>query len=258
MAMVRLNKYLASCGVASRRACEKLISSGRVTVNGQIITSLGTRVDEKHDAVAVDGKQVRPALQRVYIMLNKPSGYVTTVRDTRGRPKVMDLVPAALRLFPVGRLDIDTEGLLLLTNDGELTHRLLHPRFKVAKKYRALLDREVGSEDLAKLKKGVALADGMSAPCQVHVTPEFPPGRVMELVLYEGRKRQVRRMFAALGYRVLMLRRLGFGPLALGDLPTGSWRELTAQEVAQLHMACAPQCDGAEERTTDCHARCEG
>ncbi len=257
MAMVRLNKYLASCGIASRRACEKLITNGRVTVNGQIVTKLGTRIDEEHDAVAVDGKLVRPAPQRVYIMLNKPSGYVTTVRDTRGRPKVMDLVPATLRLFPVGRLDIDTEGLLLLTNDGELTHRLLHPRFKVAKKYRALLDREVRSEDLARLAKGVALADGMSAPCQVHVTPETPPGRVVELTLHEGRKRQVRRMFAALGYRVLMLRRLGLGPLSLGDLPTGSWRELTPEEVAQLQAACAPARDGAKERVTDRHARVE-
>jgi 23S rRNA pseudouridine2605 synthase len=259
MAMVRLNKYLARCGIASRRACEEFILSGRVTVNGQMATALGTCVDEERDEVAVDGKPVRPSVEKLYIMLHKPRGYVTTVRDTRGRPKVVDLVPMASRLFPVGRLDIDTEGLLLLTNDGELTNRLLHPRFKVAKRYVAVLDREVTRDDLAKLERGVALADGMTAPCQATLVPDCPPpGRVVELILHEGRKRQVRRMCAALGYRVLVLRRVGFGPLSLGDLPSGSWRELTSEEVAQLRIASGLAGLESREDATGCRARVVG
>ncbi|MCR4437559.1 MAG: pseudouridine synthase [bacterium] len=256
--MVRLNKFLAGCGVASRRACGELIRSGRVTVNGQTVTSLGTRIDEQKDEVAVDGQAVRPKQGRVYIMLHKPRGYVTTVRDTRGRPKVVDLVPMGSRLFPVGRLDIDTEGLLLLTDDGELTNRLLHPRFKVAKTYVAVLDREVAVHDIEKLRGGIALDDGMTGPCEARLLDALPQGKVVELTLREGRKRQVRRMFAALGYRVLLLRRVAFGPLSLGELPIGSWRHLTDEEVAQLHQAAGLASKSSYPASTDCCATVEG
>ncbi len=236
--MVRLNKYLASCGVASRRACDRLISLGRVTVNGRAVTAVGTCIDELHDEVAVDGRVVKPSPRKVYIMLHKPRGYVSTVRDTRGRPKVVDLVPNSLRVFPVGRLDIDTEGLLLLTNDGEVTNRLLHPRFKVAKTYLAVVDREVREKELAKLRAGVALSDGMTSPCEARIVGEREPrGRVVELTIREGRKRQVRRMLAAVGLRVLLLRRVRFRPLHLGDLEPGKWRHLSPEEIALLRAA---------------------
>ncbi|MDZ7270051.1 MAG: rRNA pseudouridine synthase [candidate division KSB1 bacterium] len=240
--MVRLNKYLASCGVASRRASDKLIAQGRVTVNGKVVTSVGTQVDEERDEVAVDGRVVQPPQRKVYIMLHKPAGYVTTVRDTRGRPKVVDLVPVSTRLFPVGRLDIDTEGLLLLTNDGEVTNRLLHPRFKVAKTYVAVVDRDVSEQQLAKLRAGVALTDGMTAPCEARLLPDQPPpGRVVELTIREGRKRQVRRMLSAVGLRVLVLRRVAFGPVRLGQLELGQWRYLRPAEIAALRAAALPE-----------------
>ncbi|MBC7186802.1 MAG: rRNA pseudouridine synthase [Calditrichaeota bacterium] len=256
--MVRLNKFLAGSGVASRRACDELIRSGRVTVNGEAVSSLATWVDEQRDEVAVDGQVVKPKQGHVYIMLHKPRGYVTTVRDTRGRPKVIDLVPRGSRLFPVGRLDIDTEGLLLLTDDGELTNRLLHPRFKVAKTYVAVLDREVAVRDIAKLRQGIALDDGMTAPCEARLLDAPPHGKVVELTLREGRKRQVRRMFAALGYHVLLLRRVAFGPLGLGELPIGSWRHLTDEEVAQLHQAGGLAGKSTCPASTDCLAALEG
>ncbi|MTI94808.1 MAG: rRNA pseudouridine synthase [Firmicutes bacterium] len=226
--MERLQKVLAAAGIASRRKCEEIIRAGRVEVNGQVITKLGTKVAADAE-IKVDGRPVHRNTH-VYYLLNKPKGYVTTVRDTHGRPTVVSLVPTRPRVYPVGRLDLDTEGLLLLTNDGELTNTLLHPRFGVKKTYRAVLDREPEAGVLARLTAGVRLEDGMTAPAKVKIAGP----KTVELIIHEGKKRQVRRMFAALGYKVIKLERIRFGFLDLQGVPKGGYRQLTKEEVTKL------------------------
>jgi 23S rRNA pseudouridine2605 synthase len=231
----RLQKVLAAHGWGSRRASEELIAAGRVTVNGER-AELGRRVDVEHDAVAVDGIHVgvRPGL--VYYLLNKPIGVITTAADTHGRPTVIGLVPAIPRVFPVGRLDLDTEGLLVLTNDGELANRLAHPRHGVDKEYLA----EVGGGPvrpgaLRRLREGVELDDGITAPAGV----SQPDPGVLRLTIHEGRNRQVRRMCAAVGHPVRRLVRVRIGPLRDTRLAPGQWRELTIDEVRKLAEAAA-------------------
>lgn len=233
----RLHKFMARCGVASRRACETLIAEGRVQVNGRTVTEPGFQVDPATDEVRVDGRVLRPVVQLHYLMLHKPAGYVTTASDPQGRPTVMELVPAMPRLYPVGRLDLDTEGLLLLTNDGPLAHRLTHPRYGVPKLYRAKVAGLVVPEALERLRTGVLLDDGPTAPARVRLLRQETGTALLELELKEGRKRQVRRMCAAVGHPVLHLRRVGFGPLRLGRLPKGAYRPLTPDEVARLRRA---------------------
>ena len=231
--MVRLNKYLADCGVGSRRACDLLISSGRVAVNRRVETRLGTRIDERNDEVWVDGRPLTRPDRFEYILLHKPKGVVTTAADELGRQTVLDLVRARVRVFPVGRLDKETTGLLLLTNDGALAYRLTHPRFKVPKTYEVLLDRPLTAEDRQTLQRGVVLEEGRTAPCSVR----FPSARHKQrvhIILHQGWKRQVRRMFAQLGYDVRALKRLAMGPLSLDGLKPGAWRRLNAKEVAAL------------------------
>ncbi|MFO7310603.1 MAG: pseudouridine synthase [Bacillota bacterium] len=232
-----MQKYMARCGVASRRACEQLIVAGRVQVNGRTVRELGVKVDPDRDEVRVDGRVIRPPSKLLYYMLNKPAGYVTTVSDPQGRPTVMSLVPSEDRLYPVGRLDLDTEGLLLLTNDGPLAHRLTHPRYGVRKLYRAKVAGVVGAEAVARLEQGVLLEDGPTAPARVRVIRQDKETAVLEIELAEGRKRQVRRMCQAVGHPVLYLKRIGFGPLRLGRLPVGAYRPLTDAEVAALRRA---------------------
>jgi len=231
---MRLNRYLSMCGLGSRRKCEALIRAGRVEVNGNRVTELGVRVSDA-DHVSVDGQYVRPASQRVYVVLNKPSGVVTTARDERQRSTVLDLVQTDQRLFPVGRLDKDTEGLLLLTNDGDLAYRLTHPRFEIDKVYQVWLDRALKKTDQRRIESGVVI-DGRRTS-RAHLRPADGAGRKWLVTIHEGRKRQVRRMFAALGYKVLYLRREQLGPLHLGDLAAGAWRFLTLPEVAHLKRA---------------------
>ena len=166
---MRLNKYLASCEVSSRRACEELIKAGRVRINGKVVTELSTQIDVLIDKVEVDSNLVRLTQEKKYIVINKPKGYVTTVHDTHNRPTVMDLLPLETRLFPVGRLDLDTEGLLLVTNDGDLTYKLLHPKFKVQKTYLVKIDRPAGTDNLKRLEKGISLDDGSTAPCSIQI-----------------------------------------------------------------------------------------
>jgi 23S rRNA pseudouridine2605 synthase len=228
---MRLAKYLAHAGVASRRSAEQLIASGRVSIDQNVVTDPALDVGE-HSRVAVDGRVLRGREPRVLYALNKPVGVVSTARDTHGRPTVVALVPApGVRLYPVGRLDADSSGLILLTNDGELANRLTHPSFQVTKTYRAkLLGGPLGSSALSALRGGVELEDGRTAPALVRrVSPS-----VIELTISEGRNRQVRRMCAAVGHPVLELQRIGFGPLRLGGLQSGSYRRLGAAEVERL------------------------
>jgi 23S rRNA pseudouridine2605 synthase len=224
---VRLNAWLARAGVASRRGADELIKAGRVTVNGQP-GELNTFV-ESRDRVELDGRRLQ--LQRpAYVLLHKPAGVVTTARDPQGRPTVVGLVRHPARVVPVGRLDADTTGALMLTNDGELAHRLAHPRYEVDKVYVAEVEGDPSPETLARLERGVELEDGRTAPARAR---RLGPGRV-ELVLHEGRKHQVKRMLEAVGHPVRRLHRSRYGPLTLDGLKAGEWRELTREEVALL------------------------
>lgn len=230
--MIRLNKYLAMCVVASRRAADRMIESGRVRVNGRSVRDMGVKIDPDKDIVRVDGKEVHPPRRNIYVLLNKPKGYVTTVSDERGRKTVFDLIKLKARLFPVGRLDLNSEGLLLLTNDGELAHRLMHPRFKISKTYRVRLDRDFNPDDFEALTSGIELEDGVTLPCKARFYTDS--GERLEITIREGRNRQVKRMFAALGYDVKALKRIRFGPLELKDVTRGQWRYLTPKEIREL------------------------
>jgi 23S rRNA pseudouridine2605 synthase len=228
---VRLAKYLAHAGVASRRAAEDIIRAGRVTVAGQTVTDPARDVDDD-SGVAVDGDRLGGAEPRAVYLLNKPRGVVSTARDTHDRRTVVDLVPrGGARLYPVGRLDVDTTGLILVTNDGDLAHRLTHPSYEVPRTYRVTLHpAPVPESALRRLREGVELEDGLTAPARVR---QLRSG-IVELTLHEGRNRQVRRMCEAVGHRVRALERVRFGSLRLGDLPIGSVRRLTAAEVEEL------------------------
>jgi 23S rRNA pseudouridine2605 synthase len=234
---VRLQKVLARAGFGSRRACEELIADDRVTVNGEA-AGLGRRVDPGRDRVAVDGVPVpvRPGL--VYYLLNKPPRVVTTASDPQGRRTVLDLIPSEPRVFPVGRLDYETEGLLLLTNDGDLAHGLTHPSRGVPKAYLAEVSGVPSRGELRRLREGVELEDGLTAPARVRVVQSRPGGAAIELVVHEGRNRQVRRMCEAVGHPVLRLIRTRLGPLADRDLRPGAWRALTSNEIRALYEAC--------------------
>lgn len=273
---MRLQKFLARAGAASRRGSENLMTAGRVTVNGEVVTELGSKVDPLVDVVAVDGIEVRLGSGPVTLMLHKPAGYVTTMSDPHGRPTVADLVPTDRYpgLYPIGRLDFDTTGLLLFSTDGELGNGLLHPKHHVAKRYLALVNGRPTPDELSRLEHGIQLDDGMTAPARAALVVgeektralrvlEVPPAvpdtepngsvpsaqrrailkkrsqarSVVRVVLREGRKRQVKRMLSAIKHGVLALHRDSFGPIELGDLPRGEWRELTADEVAALHAS---------------------
>ncbi len=230
---MRLAKYLATAGVASRRAAEAIIREGRVSVDGATVTDPAREV-EPENAVRLDGEPVKADSARVVYAVNKPQGVVSTARDPQGRPTVVSLVPSALRLYPVGRLDIDTTGLLLLTNDGELAHRLTHPRFEVEKTYRAVVaGAPVREAELKALRNGVQLDDGRTAPAKVRRLA----ANTIELTIHEGRKRQVKRMCEAVGHPVRRLERVAFGPLKIGELKPGAHRELTRAEIEALSAA---------------------
>ena len=234
---MRLAKYLAHAGVASRRAAEQLVFGGRVTLNGSLVRDPARDVGDT-DEVRVDGRQVSAAgPERLVFALNKPTGFVSTAADDRGRPTVVDLIPSAERLYPVGRLDAETTGLILLTNDGDLAHRLTHPRFQVPRTYRAKVVRPpVRPAALETLRTGVDLEDGRTRPAEVR---RIAADR-LEIVLREGRKRQIRRMCEAVGHPVIELERIAFGPLKLGSLKQGDHRKLTQKEVEALRMATSP------------------
>ena len=249
---MRLQKFLARAGAASRRGSENLMTAGRVRVNGVVVTELGSKVDPARDVVTVDGREVRITDTATFIMLNKPAGFVTTMRDPGGRPCVAELVPTREHpgLFPVGRLDRDTTGLLLFTTDGEAAQALLHPSFEKDKHYLALIEGRLSGRAWAALEDGVELEDGPCAPARVEefdargrearaVAPRGVPRgcSVVGITIHEGRKHQVKRMLWEVGHEVYALHRDSFGPIALGNLPEGRWRELTDRERSAVMAA---------------------
>ena len=244
----RLQKILARAGLGSRRVCEDLIADGRVTVDG-VVAELGRRVDTASALVEVDGVAIGVAPGLVYYLLNKPVGVVTTADDPQGRPTVVALVPEEPRVFPVGRLDRDTEGLLVLTNDGELTHRLTHPSFGVDKEYLAHVEGHPTRASLRVLREGVALEDGITAPAQV---TQVSPG-LLRIVIHEGRNRQVRRMCDAVGHPVQRLVRTRIGPLTDRKLKPGRWRQLTTDEVRALERAAKAEPAGPDSAQGPAH-----
>lgn len=237
----RLQKVLAARGVASRRAAEEIIKAGRVRVNGQVVREMGVKVDPERDNILVDNKQLaRPRMR--YIILHKPSGYITTTSDERGRWTVMELVDVQERIVPVGRLDRDTEGLLLMTNDGEVAHRVMHPRYGIQKEYHALVSPLPDREAIRALDAGIELRDERgqverTAPAKVNLLPVKHGEQWIRIVISEGRKRQVRRMLEAVGCEVQKLVRVRLGPLVLTGIPKGAWRDLTPGERRELFVA---------------------
>jgi 23S rRNA pseudouridine2605 synthase len=232
----RVQKILAAAGIGSRRASEELIAQGRVAVDGEVV-SLGAKADPETQVITVDGERIHTNPRLVYLLLNKPPGVVTTVSDPQGRPTVMDLVPQNPRVYPVGRLDRDTEGLLILTNDGELANRLAHPRWEVEKVYVAQVRGGVKRHQLRELLDGVELEDGLARAKSVRELGAAGDRTLIEVVLTEGRKREVRRMLAAVGISLERLARVKIGPLPLGDISPGKARPLTGAEVRALYAA---------------------
>lgn len=230
----RLQKVMAQAGVASRRKCEEWIAAGRVKVNGQLVREMGFKVDPGHDLIEVDGKPIERE-KNVYYMLNKPAGYITSMDDQFKRPIVLDLMKdVPQRLHSIGRLDYDTEGLLILTNDGEITHGLTHPSHEVEKVYNAIVKGAITGDALLALQRGVELEDGKTAPAKVRLVSRKRDISIVELAIHEGRNRQVRRMFDVVGYPVLKLKRTQMGPLTLGTLNIGEFRPLSRKEVSIL------------------------
>lgn len=231
---VRLQKFMAECGVASRRKCEDLIAAGKVKVNGHV-ASIGDKINPKKDIVAVHGKKINKSEKMYYIMLNKPRGYVTTVSDELGRKTVMELVrDIHARIYPVGRLDRDSEGLLLLTNDGSFANAMTHPRHEFSKVYRVTVRQKVSDSTLYNLRSGIELDGRKTAPCEVTVLTEEESRTVLEFIIHEGRNRQIRRMCEAEELEVARLKRTAIGSLKLGMLGVGKWRELSDSEVTKL------------------------
>jgi 23S rRNA pseudouridine2605 synthase len=241
----RLQKIISAAGVASRRLAEELIAQGRVEVNGKVVRELGTKADPDGDEIKVDGRRIKPQKRKRYILLYKPRGYVTTRSDPQGRPTVMDLLTGVKEyVYPVGRLDYDSEGLLLLTNDGELAARLMHPSHEIEKVYEARVRGVPAPADLERLARGVVLDGKRTAPAKIRLaarpvktTASGAEQTFIEVVLHEGRQRQVRRMFELIGHPVGRLRRVRIGPIVDEQIPIGHWRELTPQEITRLRRA---------------------
>jgi pseudouridine synthase len=230
----RLQKVMAHAGVASRRKAEELIRQGRVSVNNRVVTRLGTKVDPDRDEIRVDGELVKVADRWMYVMVNKPRGVLSTMRDDRGRRSLEDLVTAPKRLYPVGRLDAASEGLILLTDDGELANLLTHPRYEHEKEYIALVNGHPTEKTLAAWQRGVMLDGQSTAPAQVVIIKPQGDSMLLRITMREGRKRQIRRVAALLGHPVRELKRVRLGPLHLGSLGSGQWRYLTADEISKL------------------------
>ncbi len=239
---VRLQKVIAQAGVASRRKAEAMIAEGRVSVNGRTVRELGVRVDPQRDHVKVDGRHLKPSPPPVYLILHKPKGYVSSLNDPAGRPTISDLLAGVrLRVFPVGRLDFESEGLMLLTNHGEMAETLLHPRYHVPKTYLTKVKGVLSREKIAVLERGIGLEEGQTKPATVKKMGIATENSWLEITISEGRKHQIRRMLEAVGHPVLKLKRVRFGPLALGGLPPGRYRYLTDQEANALRSVMRRQ-----------------
>jgi 23S rRNA pseudouridine2605 synthase len=235
---MRINRFLARAGASSRRGAEALIKSGRVSINGATVVDLGTKVDPEKDRVELDGAVLRLPDAPTYIVLNKPAGFVVTMSDPQGRPTVADLIAdVGASVVPVGRLDAATEGLLIMTDDGDLAHRVAHPSFELEKVYELTAEGELSEEDRLRLEGGVELDGRKTAPATVHVLGRGDGRTLAEITIHEGRKRQVRRMLEHVGHRVLTLRRTRVGPIGLGDARVGRWRHLREDEVSSLKQA---------------------
>ena len=234
MEEIRLQKYLAQCGVASRRGAEQIIRDGRVAVNGVVVTEMGTKL-KKNEKVTVDGQVVKPEKNKYYILLNKPSGVLSSVKDDRGRDCVVNLIEGVdARLYPVGRLDYDTTGLLLLTNDGDFMQKVTHPSFEIWKTYRAVVKGVPTETDVKRFAEGLMLDDGKTLPAVLDVVGYKGNNAIVEVSIREGRNRQVRRMMERIGHPVNSLTRISFGSLELGDLKPGKWRHVRPEEIARL------------------------
>lgn len=234
--IVRLQKYIAMCGTASRRGAEDLITSGKIRVNGKVIKEMGVKVEVGADKVEYCGDVIKPAVKNYYIMLNKPAGYVSTVKDQFERPTVIDLLSKDIstRIFPVGRLDYETEGMLLLTNDGEFTYRVTHPKFHMDKTYIAVLKGGITIKALGMLRRGVDIGGFVTSPAEVEILDAENGKTMVKIVIHEGKNRQVRKMFEAVGCKVEYLQRTKIGNIELGNLPLGRWRYLTSHEINYL------------------------
>jgi 23S rRNA pseudouridine2605 synthase len=236
----RLQKILAKAGIASRRGAEQLIFAGRIRVNGRVVTEMGVRVDPRVEVITFDGQRINFEEKRT-ILLNKPAGYVTTLADPQGRPVVADLVAdIPLRLFPVGRLDFETEGALLMTNDGELANRILHPRYEVNKTYQAEVRGVPSPAHLKLLEQGIPIDGVRTWPSRIRVLQQRQDRCMIEIVIHEGKKRQVRKMFQAIGHRVLHLQRTAYGNLRLGRLPSGEYRILSQEDIKKIFSGKIP------------------
>lgn len=230
----RLQKYIARCGVTSRRKAEELILDGRVKVNGITVTELGTKVEPDRDVVTVYNKKISEVNKYIYIKLYKPEGYVTTVRDQFNRKTVLDLIDIKERIYPIGRLDYDTSGLLLLTNDGELANRLMHPKYHIYKTYAAEIQGQISGEAIGRLKTGVIIDGYRTAPAKVKLLKCEGSRSAVQISIYEGKNRQVKKMFDAVGHKVIKLKRISFGEITLGNLKTGLWTNLSNEEIQFL------------------------
>ncbi len=236
---MRINKYIALCGVASRRKAEELILAGRVTVNDEVMTELSYKVDEENDIVKVDDKLIKEENKLVYILLNKPEGYITTVKDQFDRPSVLDLVSDIKeRVYPIGRLDYETSGLLLLTNDGDLTYKLTHPKHEVDKTYVARVKGKLTKEEIERFKTGLKIEDYTTAPAKLKVIKydEQRDSSLLEIKIHEGKNRQVRKMCKAINHPVLRLRRSAMGKIKIGDCEIGKYRYLTEDEIKEVYV----------------------
>lgn len=229
----RLQKYMAKCGVASRRKCEEIILSGRVKVNGSVITELGFKVNE-NDVVEVDSNVIKVEENKVYIILNKPTGYITSNSDEKERKTILDIVNVKERIYPIGRLDYDSSGLLLLTNDGDIYNKIIHPKKEIEKRYIATVKGTFSKEELEKFRSGVDIGGYITAPAKIKVMKESKSNSVVEITIHEGKNRQVRKMCSAFNHEVLNLKRIAIGKLSLDNLKEGQWRNLNEKEVSYL------------------------
>lgn len=233
--MPRLQKIIARSGFTSRRKAEQLIKEGRVSVDGEVVSELGAQADPEKQTISINGRPLVNAPEKIYLLLNKPRGYVTTVKDPQGRPTVISLLKGInQRVFPVGRLDIDTSGALLLTNDGDLANRIIHPRYNIKKTYIARVSGFPSKPDLKRLTEGIEIEGRLTAPARIKTIKSSRHSSVLKISIHEGRKRQIRKMFAAIGHPVLELTRIAYGNLKLGELPSGKYRVLHEKELVKI------------------------